>query len=175
MPSSPPRLGVRGTGLSSSRNDSHGEASPLLPRRTSGVPGTASSSNRRHLSQAAASRDNSNNLSEPSTTASSLSVNNSSGGVPSIDDDGNSDSGNNCNSRSRTQSGENNLNDGDDNGGGSILGTAPTSLSGFLAIFAHSIALQSWTSYVLAVSFHIFHVLLILSILTSPILFRSTI
>ncbi|KAL7701501.1 multi drug resistance protein-like [Lotmaria passim] len=175
MPSSPPRLGVRGTGLSSSRNDSHGEASPLLPRRTSGVPGTASSSNRRHLSQAAASRDNSNNLSEPSTTASSLSVNNSSGGVPSIDDDGNSDSGNNCNSRSRTQSGENDLNDGDDNGGGSILGTAPTSLSGFLAIFAHSIALQSWTSYVLAVSFHIFHVLLILSFLTSPILFRSTI
>jgi ABC-type multidrug transport system fused ATPase/permease subunit len=177
MPSSPPRAGVRGARPSSSpsRVGHHNERSPLLPRPASETAQQSSSGLRYGSLRPVASRDNSLNPSELSAStaaASSLSVNNSSGGGPSFDGVGSSSGGSGRRAHSDESEGSD-RNAG--SAGGSVFGSSPTSLSGFFAIFAHSVALQSWTSYVLALSFHVFHVLLILAFLLSPILFRSTI
>ncbi|KPA79222.1 multidrug resistance protein [Leptomonas pyrrhocoris] len=179
MPFSPPRFRAHGTGLPSVFQDAgHGEASPLLTQRSSGAQERSSGSQHRGSPRGATSRNNSSDISDASATtaaSSSLSVNNSSGGVPSFGE-GSSSSGNggDC-SRARSAASDENGHNTTGRGKGSIFGTPPTSISAFIAIFAHSVALQSWTSYVLAVGFHAFHVLLILSFLLSPVLFRSTI
>ncbi|KAG5503490.1 hypothetical protein JKF63_05629 [Porcisia hertigi] len=60
-------------------------------------------------------------------------------------------------------------------GGGFVFGSPPGSLLELLGVFTHALRLQSWPSWLLGALFHLFHLLLILSFVSSPILYRSTI
>ncbi|KPI89214.1 putative multidrug resistance protein [Leptomonas seymouri] len=174
MPSSPPQPSVFDTSLSPSLNDGgHGEDSPLLPQRSSGMlernsNNSSGSRHHRRRPRGAASRDISSTLSDASAataTAASLSMNIFYGDGSSFGNASSSGGGRSDESDGSTIG----------SGRGSVFGAPPTSISGLLTIFSHSVALQTWASYVLAVGFHLFHVLLILSFILSPILLRSTI
>ncbi|XQJ27374.1 hypothetical protein NXY56_003369 [Leishmania guyanensis] len=82
-----------------------------------------------------------------------------------------SPSANNCSQGSGSTFGN-----GDSRGsGGFFFGSPPASLSELLGAFAYAVSLQSRTSWLLAVMFHLFHLLLILVLLSSSILFRATV
>ncbi|KAK7195593.1 ABC transporter transmembrane region/ABC transporter [Novymonas esmeraldas] len=188
--------GVVGAGDHSGR-----ETSPLLPRAASGAslsrstqrpasprPATSRGVSSAAGSDASATTTSSTRRAAPSAAASSLSVNDSSrGGGSTFARGGSCDGGrSDGDGRSRSNSsgrggggggggGSDGMASGGGGGGGGVFGAPPTSPSEFLAVVAHAVALQSWTSWLLAVGFHLFHMLLIISFLTSPILVRSTV
>ncbi|CAC9492010.1 multi drug resistance protein-like [Leishmania infantum JPCM5] len=147
-----------------------GEEFPLLPK-----PGSRASMCRltqsapRTESAVPAATTSSSNL-FPHVAVSSLLVGDSlKGGGSTFGDGGSGSDGNG------SAGGSSDANGGAGGGnGGLAFGAAPASLSEFLRIFAYAVRLQSWASWLLAVVFHLFHLLLILSFWSSPILYRST-
>ncbi|CBZ27477.1 conserved hypothetical protein [Leishmania mexicana MHOM/GT/2001/U1103] len=147
------------------------EASPLLPKprpRASMCHLTQPAS--RNMSAVPAATTSSSNIA-PRVAASSLLVSDSLQGGGGIFGSGGSDS-----DGDDSAGGSSDANGGAAGGnGGLAFGSPPASLSEFLGVFAYAVRLQSWTSWLLAAMFHLFHLLLIFSFWSSPILYRSTV